>query len=236
MSSSYLELDQDDMTARLSQDAVAGLVTVFSQRKGVTENDILTKLGALNSKGGVVGLVLIVLMPRLVAEEANTPGAMYFVRYTVQVIDWPAIRRTSGGVQISAETMAERVRNLLHFASFGRGQAIFFDGMEPVPMANEAQVSYLINFRKKGADTPVSKVGPVLISPSTGASPQTVTLSCANGGAAIYYTLDGSYPTSENSTAALYSTPLTIASATTLRAAAELTNYQQSDPAQGLYT
>ena len=235
--SSTLELDQDDITARLTLDAVTGLVPVFSQRKGITENDIQTKLGPLNSKNGQVGLVLIVLMPKLVATEANTPGAMYASRYGIQIIDWPAVRRmASGGSQISAETMAERVRNLLNFSSFGRGQSLFFDGMEPAPQADETRISYIVYFRKLGADTWIQKAATVAISPQSGAAPQTVTLTCATGGAAIYYTTDGTYPSSGNTTATLYSGAISVTTASTLRAAAELTNYQQSDPSQGVFT
>lgn len=236
---STLELDQDDMAARLTQDAVTGLVTVFSQRKGITENDVQTRLGALNAKGGLTGLVLIVLMPKLIPQEANTPGAMYFTRYSVQVIDWPAIRRqTSGGISISAESMAERVRQILHFAGFGRGQSLFFDGMDPLPMADPNQISYAISFRKVGADTPIPKCAVVAISPKGGNAPvdfTTFTLSCATAGAAIYYTTDGSYPGSTNPAAILYTGPVTVNESFTVRAAAERAGFQQSDPASAIF-
>lgn len=246
--SSTLELDQDDMAARLAADAVCGLVTVFAQRKGITENDVITRLGALNSQGNKVGVVLIVLMPKLIAKEANTPAPMYDTRYTVQVIDWPAIRRQSaGGIQITAETMAERVRQILHFSSFGRGQSLFFDGLDPAPMNDPNQISYLINFRKVGADTAISKCAVVALSPAPTppatslAVPQTITMTCGTSGAAIYYSLDGSYPSAVAAattppTSYLYSTPVTISTACTLRAAASKTGLQQSDPTTALFT
>jgi hypothetical protein len=239
--SSTLELDQDDMTARLMADATCGQVTVFSQRKGITENDVKTRLAALNQTGGVVGLVLIVLMPKLLAQEANTPGAMYATRYSVQVIDWPAVRRqTTLGIQITAETMAERVRQILHFASFGRGQALFFDGMEPLPMADPNQISYAINFRKMGADTAVSKVATPTITPNGGAVAE-ITLACSTSGAAIYYSVDGSYPSAiaaaaSPATSTIYSVPFTPGAACTLRVAASKSGLQQSDPNQALFT
>lgn len=221
--SSTLELDQDDITARLMADPVCGTVKVFSQRKGITENDIMTGLGALNSQDGKIGLVLIVLMPRLQPEEANTPAAMYATRYSVQVIDWPVMRRQAdGGIQLSAETMAERVRQILHFCSFGRGQSLFFDGMEPLPMRDETQISYQISFRKKGADTPVTKCAAVAISPTSGEVPQTITMTCGTAGAQIWYTTDGSYPSSLNPTATLYAGPFILDEAATVRAAAEM--------------
>lgn len=235
--SSTLELDQDDITARLIVDPVCGQVAVFSQRKGVTENDIQTRLGALNQAGGKVGLVLIVLMPKLLAQQSNAPSAYYSTRYSVQVIDWPVMRRVAvGGIQLSAETIAERVRQILHFASFGRGQSLGFAGMEPLPMADPNQISYAINFDKLGADTAVTKCAAVAMSPQQGASPQTITLTCGTAGAAIYYTTDGSYPSSKNTAAVLYSAPFNQAVAGTVRAAAEKSGLQQSDPSQGIFT
>lgn len=240
--SSTLELDQDDMTARLTNDPVTGQVKVFSQRKGVTENDIMTRLGALNQKNGVTGMVLVVLMPSLIPSEANTPAAMYSTRYTVQVIDWPAVRRIpTGGVQVTAESMAERVRQLLHFASFGRGQSLFFDGMAPLPMSDPNQISYGVSFKKLGADTPVPKAGLVTISPPSGVSPQTVTLTVPTPGASIYYSTDGSYPSSAGAaatppTSTLYAAPLSITVPTSLRVAAEAPGYQQGDPSPALFT
>lgn len=239
--SSTLELDQDDITARLVADAFCGLVSVVEERKGITENDIRQRLGALNSQGNKTGLVLIVLMPKLIPKEANTPGAMYDTRYSVQVIDWPAVRRqTSGGIQLSAETMAERVRQILHFSGFGRGQALFFDGMDPLPMADPNQISYSVNFRKVGADIAVAKCAVVAISPNGGAVAQ-VTLTCGTGGAAIYYSTDGSYPSAAGAaatppTSTLYTAPFTPGAACTLRAAASLIGYQQSDPSQAVFT
>ncbi len=239
--SSTLELDQDDITARLVADPVCGLVTTFAQRKGITENDVQTRLGALNSLGGLTGVVLIVLMPKLIPKEANTPGAMYDTRYAVQVIDWPAIRRqTSGGIQISAETMAERVRQLLHFSGFGRGQSLYFDGMDPLPMQDPNQISYMVNFRKVGADIAIPKCAVVVISPNGGTVAQ-VTLTCGTGGAAIYYSVDGSYPSAAAAaatppTSTLYTAPFTPGAACLLRAAASLANYQQSDPSQAIFT
>lgn len=240
--SSTLELDQDDMAARLTADAVAGLTTTFAQRKGITENDVQTRLATLNQKGGLVGLVLIVLMPRLIPKEANTPAPMYDTRYTVQVIDWPAQRRQAvGGIQISAEEMAERVRQILHFASFGRGQSLFFDGMDPLPMNDPNQVSYGIHFRKVGADSAVTKCAVVAMSPTSGAVPQTVTMTCGTSGAAIYYSIDGSYPSAAAAaltppTSFLYSAPVAITVAGTVRAAAQKTGLQQSDPSTAIFT
>jgi len=232
-----LELDQEDITARLLDDSVTGAFKVFSQRRGVTESDIMTALGAV--QGSKPGLVAIVLMPRLIPDAPGSPGPRYFTRYPVQVIDWPVMRKqVTGG--LSAEALCERVRQILHYQSFGRGQVLTFDGMEPAPMANETQVSYILYFRRLGMDTPPAKCATCGISPNGGASPQTVTLTCGTAGAAIYYSVDGSYPSALAAatppTSLLYSAPFAVAAAATLRVSAEKTGYAQGDVSQAIFT
>ncbi|MHB9134697.1 MAG: chitobiase/beta-hexosaminidase C-terminal domain-containing protein, partial [Armatimonadota bacterium] len=60
-----------------------------------------------------------------------------------------------------------------------------------------------------------------------------VTITCATSGATIRYTTDGSEPTS---TSAVYSTPLTLTSTTTLKAKAFLTSFADSQVGSGLFT
>ena len=61
----------------------------------------------------------------------------------------------------------------------------------------------------------------------------TVTLSCATSGASIYYTTDGSTP---DNTDTLYTTPITINAALTLKAIAYKTNYKTSAVVSADYT
>ena len=234
-----LELDQEDITARLLDDAVTGAFKVFAQRRGITESDIMTALGAV--QGAKPGLVAIVLMPRLTPDAPGSPGPRYFTRYPVQVIDWPVMRRQAAG-GLSAESLCERIRQILHYQSFGRGQVLTFDGMEPAPMANETQVSYLLYFRRLGMDTPPAKCATCGISPNGGGSPQTVTLACAQpAGAAIYYSTDGSYPSALAAaatppTSTPYTAPFSFATPGTLRVCAEKTGYVQGDISQAIFT
>jgi hypothetical protein len=62
---------------------------------------------------------------------------------------------------------------------------------------------------------------------------QSVTLSCATSGAAIYYTTDGSTPTTGST---LYTTAIAINADTTLKAKAFKTNYTASEVASETYT
>lgn len=72
-------------------------------------------------------------------------------------------------------------------------------------------------------------------SPAAGTynSPQTVTISCATGGATIRYTTDSSTP---NSSSAVYSGPITVSSTTTIKAYATASGMTDSAIASATYT
>ena len=82
----------------------------------------------------------------------------------------------------------------------------------------------------------VNRPADVVISPASGTVPQTVTLTCATAGATIRYTTDGSAPFSSNSAAQTYSAPISIATACTLRAAAEKTGLAPSNVTEATYS
>lgn len=234
---STIELDQDDLTGRLMSDEVfAETVKVFSQRKGITENDVQTQLGPVNSINAKAGLVVIVLMPQLIPDAPDAPGPRYYVRYPIQVIDWPVMRRVAGGSMISAETIAQRVRQVIHGTQFGRGQALFFDGLESAPMLNPTQVSYIVFFRRLGNDPQLARPGNVTFTPASGVAPLAIALTCFTVGVDIWYTLDGSYPGPENESAILYVGPITLSSGATVRASAIIGGSQQGDVTQATYT
>jgi hypothetical protein len=72
-------------------------------------------------------------------------------------------------------------------------------------------------------------------SPGAGAytSPQTVTISDGTSGATIYYTTNGTTPTT---TSSVYSTPITVSSSETLEAIATASGYSQSATGSAVYT
>jgi hypothetical protein len=236
MSSSALELDQEDITGRLEADSYfVSSTPVLQQRKGITEDDVQIAMQTVQP-GTKCGTVVIVLMPKMIPEARDAAGPRYWVRYAVQVIDYPLYRRQTGiGTGVSAEAICDRVRQILHRFSPGRGQTIYFDGLEPVPV-KEGQVSYVVYFRCLGADSPPTQCATCGISPASGAGPLTVTLTNSTSGASIYYTTDGSYPSAQNATATLYSAPFTAAAAALVRAVASKASYQDGNAAQVQYT
>jgi hypothetical protein len=235
--SSILELDQEDIAARLNADVAFKNVTpVLLARRGITENDVQIAMETMQP-GAVTGTVAIVLMPSLVPESKDAPGPSYFVEYSVQVIDYPIIRRQiPGGSNVSAEEICDRVRQIIHRFAAGRGQTLFFQGMAPV-VVPPGKVSYAVRFRCRGVDSPPASCATVGFSPASGPGPTTLTLSCQTAGAAIYYTLDGSYPSAVGAaltppTSFLYSAPFAVASGDLIRACASKTGMQDGNVAQ----
>jgi hypothetical protein len=88
--------------------------------------------------------------------------------------------------------------------------------------------TYTINANAQAAATPT-------FSPASGTytSAQSVTISCSTAGAAIYYTTDGSTPTS-SSTA--YVAPINVAATTTVKAIATAPGFTQSAVGSATYT
>jgi hypothetical protein len=81
-----------------------------------------------------------------------------------------------------------------------------------------------------------STVATPVAAPSSGAVPQTVTLTCATPGAAIFYTTDGKQPSPLGASSTLYTAPIGIASAATLKARAWLAGYTASSTLTASYT
>ena len=84
-------------------------------------------------------------------------------------------------------------------------------------------------------DYTILKVAPPTFTPSsvTFINSQEVALSCVTDGATIYYTTDGSTPTTSSTE---YSAPFTVTSTTTVKAIAVKTNCTNSDVASSTYT
>lgn len=227
-----LELDQEDFFGRLLADPRLSDVAVLLQRKGVTESDVESALSVFNDRGtGKLGAAVIVLMPSLTPQSPNLPSAEYDVRITVQVIEMPLVNLGDTGSGISAEQLAQRVRQLFQVFSNGYGSSFTFAGMEPIAVS-AGQISYGVSFTRLAGDPFDGKVATPAIEGDSDDAPATVTITCGTAGAAIYYTTDGSYPSSQNTAATLYTVPFAQADATTIRASAEKADLLSSNIVQ----
>jgi hypothetical protein len=204
----------------------------------VTESDVESALEALNARGGKTGAVIIVLMPDLAPESRDAPGPRYYVRYGLQIIVWPPAALSPGGAGLTAEEIAEYLRQIVHHVALGRSNVLSFDGQQPTTVA-AGKVSWTVYFRRLGGDEALPKV----VLPGISAEPiltgdvptaYRITLSCTPPGSAAYtpaiwYTIDGSYPAPGGATSIQYQAPFVIAAPCLLRVTATADGLQQSD-------
>ena len=110
------------------------------------------------------------------------------------------------------------------------------DTYQYIGLRSAADAMYLdqINITWMTAGT-LPKVAAPTFSPAGGVygEAQTVTINCATEGATIYYTIDGSTPTTSSS---VYTTPLTISETTTVKAMATKADMIDSNVASATYT
>ena len=210
------ERDQDDFYGRLSADPFFADIPVLLQKKGDITSDTEIAMNTLNAKTGKRGAVVIVLQPELVMAEPDAPGPEYFIIMAVQVFVTRADNDDPNtGTGKSAELICKRIRVLMHH--YGPGDGTVY------------------SFQRRAVDQDWQpRCGLPLIDAVPDGGNSQVTLTTATAGAAIYYTTDGSYPSSTNTAATLYAGPFVVnaGNSTLLRCAAELANYQQSMVAQ----
>lgn len=86
-----------------------------------------------------------------------------------------------------------------------------------------------------GGSTPTETVATPTFSPDAGTytEAQNVTISCATSGATIYYTTDGTNPTTSSS---VYSSAIAVSETTTIKAMAAASGYNNSAVATAIYT
>lgn len=174
--------------------------------------------------------MVLVQQPVASDEHANMTFGPLSVDWTILVMEHVAINMDAGqGTRKPALEIARRVcRVMKHYSSGGLSRLFVLStpaivpaqaivsGRDDVPVA---PVCYSVRLTSEEADSETfTKVQAPSISASGSVSPATATLACSTSGASIYYTIDGTYPRSGNGT--LYSSPITIASACMLRAAA----------------
>jgi len=229
------ERDQDDFYGRLSADPFFADIPVLLQKKGDITSDTEIAMNTLNAKTGKRGAVVIVLQPELVMAEPDAPGPEYFIIMAVQVFVTRADNDDPNtGTGKSAELICKRIRVLMHHYGPGDGTVYSFQRRSPLPV-DEGNVSYSVTFQRRAVDQDWQpRCGLPLIDAVPDGGNSQVTLTTATAGAAIYYTTDGSYPSSTNTAATLYAGPFVVnaGNSTLLRCAAELANYQQSMVAQ----
>lgn len=223
MSEHVLTTLRDDMAARMDADEWFVDIVVLTEKKADLISAIEKAVGPMKGKAGKSGTCVVVMSPVATDEYPDAPGAYLHPQVSVRVLETPLINNSAVGTKKPALSTCKRIVEL--FKAFGAdGVCTPLVPGKPtiVPVADPvAPVAYEVNFRTADASRTVpAKVAQPIVSPASGAAPATVTLVCATGGAAIYYTLDGSYPWSGNPQATLYNAPFAVNTPATVRAGA----------------
>ena len=185
---------------RLESLAYFADVPVLSEDAGVVESDIDMALATINEKTGKGGIVVVVHTPSEEAVDPETPGPQSKIVLPVSVMEDPLLNRDTagGGTGKPWPRVGRRVKGGLHLFDFGSGAVLTFASMQYELVKGSPQPTYF--FDCVTGETPEWKV-PV---PTIRQTPDGILLSCLHDGAAIWYTLDGSYPRPGNDAALLY--------------------------------
>jgi hypothetical protein len=210
---------QADVTAILKAVPDLADAAIFSDNEGDIESEVVKKLGPLNAgEGGKRGLCGIVLAPETEEAEPNTPGPQMNARIDIQFIENVTVNRGSAGTGVRAATAAATALNALQLHVLG-WTALYCPPkpVTPVKIEKAGHISRLVTLIARASLPGNSKCSAVVPQAAGGE----LSLTCATAGAAIWYTVDGSYPAPSNAAATLYTEPvINLDGGTLVRAAA----------------
>lgn len=219
---------QEDNYNRCLAHAWFADVAIMQERKAYTTDEIAKLLSTVKGRSGKVGLAILVQRPLFTpaSDDASLRGRIV---QAFTILEHPTINAGSIGTGKSAEEAGIELLNLFHLAASAvpsqcwsalpEGAMVPDDSFDTL----NAWETRLQLFASPGR---TERCGPPLIEPDSGLGTQEVTLSTATAGAAIYYTIDGTYPRQGNGT--LYAAPFVPGAGVLLRAAAEKAGLQQS--------
>ncbi len=167
---------------------------------------------------GKTGVYCLVLMPSFFVEDPNVPGVQGAVELTIRTFEDPKINNTD----LSAEDVA-----LANLRWFGDGLviagllAIYPNTNGSALKPNYDYPGFLVYDTVLRGQLPQDYPGRTSQPSITNDNAGSVTLTCSEGAAGIYYTLDGSMPqpgdTSGTGSTQLYTAPFTVSSGTVVR-------------------
>ena len=205
-----------ELAAYLACDPVFAAIPIVVAEKGNVRAEMERLQAAITSKGGKIGAALIVLP--LVADDAYDEvgfGPMKLFA-SCQILENVELNQGPNGTKLSCRYLA---RYLVKIVKPMRLGGLTTDWVcdkpciEPgiVKLASSELQSRLVNFYTWEDDTePLAQVASLAFA-QVG---NQVAISCATAGAAIWYTVDQSFPAPPsavpNSTAQLYSGPIAI--------------------------
>lgn len=214
---------QDDVFAYLLADQSLSKVNIAEQRKLLIASEVETSSVWLTPRGGGIGSGVLVGMPFIDGERKETGASQFTLNVWICCLANPNLVNKDGGSGITAEELVMLVRESLRGMTFGGTVGtVMTDGrsIEPLDTSEfidlSGIVAYRVIFKAEVKNNSAARVTKPVINESSG----TVTLTCAVGGASIYYSVDGTFPCAASVASHLYSAPFSVSSGATVRVVA----------------
>lgn len=242
MTTDFIQQLQDDVWGILTNDTGFECVPVYRARtplekdadgapivgqSAMIEEEIEQTLGGLTMKNGKCGIVAIVMLPDVKAESAETRGPALELTVIVRVIEDRLLNEGLTGTGITSSQLALHTVQVLHRRSLRGMHTLRVDPqsmLEEVPLPGDRKAHEVRLVLSRGM-APLPKCA----RPAGTLVEGTLTLTCAEEAAAIYWTQDDSWPGPQNPQAAFYSGPVDVHEATRIRAVAYAGQMQPSD-------
>jgi len=232
-----LQRFQLDVAARLEEAAFFANVPIFVLRPRAAltaaqiQDRINAALGALTTQNAKAGLCATVLMPLLTTQKQELPGPYLHLQCTVRVQENVIVNMGANGTQIASEDAAIAVAQVLHLWTPGGTAGIVRAATETITpnVTFVGKVTYDVLVESDLDLECMPKTAQPYLSNDGG----TISITCADESAAIYYTTDGTAPWAGNSTypstAVVYTETFSPEAGTLVRAAAFTTGRLGSD-------
>jgi hypothetical protein len=230
-----LEQAQDDVAQIIKAETYFTGVNVLTLRKADITSEINRSLGFYGSSSAVVAGVdklgvCIIIMPVVGSPDARartTPGYPLTMNIVARILENPLINDdTTWGFGKRVGDIAIKLRETL---SYTQSEAVFSPLVEDAPFYVPvedpfAPVAYECRWLCHSVRT-TSKSR--VLQPKITLAGSDITITCATTGASIYYSTDGSVPSSSSGT--LYASSFAVATGLTVRARAYKTDSIASD-------
>jgi hypothetical protein len=184
---------------------------------------------------GRIGVCVIIEHPKMTVPNPNVPGPYGAYTVSVFVYENTIINRSDTGTGKVASDIAEYVASTCHlkwFDALAETMKISRDAISMIDQGgeNNEELVWVVKMETTGG---INLSVPAVATPGIADNGSgTLTLTCATGGAAMFYTVDNTAPSPRNGT--LYTAPFAVGSGVKTRVTGWLAGYTVS--AESSYT
>jgi hypothetical protein len=217
---------QQEVADRLLADPFFATIPILVEQPRDVSYELQTSVAAAGTYG-------VVLVPQALVSAPTAPGPFFDpVEIAVRFRENTPVASGPHALEVAETALA-----LLHLYRPTTINEVFTAAPTALRAVKEPNVvAYEIQLRTQaGASYAVPQLDAPVISSAGTESPQTVTLSSDQAGAAIYYTLDGSQPAPRGPTSILYTNPFVVSAPSLLRTRAWLAGFVASAEARASY-